>query len=49
VSPKAQFRMTLMVVVLAMGAMTLPRLWAQRHATHNDWTQLPADAINVAI
>lgn len=48
-SPKAQFRMTLMVVVLTMGAMSLVRVWAARHATHSDWTALPADAIQAAI
>lgn len=42
---KAQFRFTVMVIVGTMMASVLVRQWAARHATHDDWTQIPADAI----
>lgn len=46
---KAQFRMTVMVVVGSMFAMALPRLWAARHASSDKIDGLVADTIQVAI
>ena len=46
---KAQFRLTLMVVVGSMFAMALPRIWAARHADSDSLDGLVADTIQVAI
>lgn len=46
---KAQFRMTLMVVVGAAFAMALPRIWAARHSSSDGVDGLVADTIQVAI
>lgn len=46
---KAQFRMTLLVVVGSMFAMSLPRIWAARHSSSDGIDGLVADTVNVAI
>jgi hypothetical protein len=46
---KATFRLMLMVFFGGSLAMTLPRLWAARHSTHDGPLGLIGDAVNATI
>lgn len=46
---RATMRLVIMVYVGASLAMTLPRLWAARHSTHEGITGLVGDTVNAMV
>jgi hypothetical protein len=46
---RATFRLMLMVVIGVQAAMTLPRLWAARHSTHDGALGVIGDAVNATV